>query len=163
MYEPAVEGSGAGMYLLPLLAVFADGSPGESLMKTASASFVSGTSSIQAQISASMRCAPFGILDIFRIDASAAPQSFFVECSAHLPIEPIRVETIDAHSLLDPIDRFIGSANPEKQIRTVDEDHGEPRRASRCQWRCVSVLLRMSMKAVDTGSPHVISVSRLVS
>ena len=46
----------------------------------------------------------------------------FPERPAHLPVEPVRVERIDALGLLDPIDRFVGAANIEQRIRTADED-----------------------------------------
>jgi len=69
-----------------------------------------------------MRCAPLGILDIFRIAASAAHNHSFPRAPAHLPVEPVRVEGIDAHGLLDPINRFVGAANIQQHVRTHDED-----------------------------------------
>ena len=116
-------GFGGGPILLPLLAFFCDGFAGrvleENRKRFLCLPLVSQTS-VDPRKHSVCAARDFGHFPHRRQRSPAIV--LFLERPAHLPVEPVRVERIDAHGLLDPIDRFVGAANKEQRGRTADED-----------------------------------------
>lgn len=98
-------------------------SPGESLSKTASASFASRWFPRQAWIPRKHSvCAARDSGHFPHRRQRGLAIVLFPERPAHVPVVPIRVERIDAHRLLDPIDSFVDSADKEQRGSTAGED-----------------------------------------
>ena len=114
---------GAVYNLLPLLALFADGVAGrvleENRKRFLCLPLVSQTSVDPRKHSV---CAGRDSGHFPHRRQRSPAIVLFVERPAHLPVVPIRVERIDAHCLLDPIDSFVDSAGKDQRVRTADED-----------------------------------------